>query len=281
MSTTANRFRRSFPSLLAAAVWTVEALLQLASPSDAQIRPDGRAYVYALRGGIHMSALPSSDAARRIASGSRPRWSPNSKLLAFVDKQIKVYDPATRSIREVTDIKTPITAFTWSPDNGAVAFLSTDAGPEPDPIVADQNYRYSRLYWQPLNGGAPKRITTADRHVISFSVSPDASRIVYAAQPTPRNRDAFNVDLYEVDLRSGAETRIVTQPGRDAEPSYSPDGRWIAFHSQAGSANYFEARHIGIVPSAGGTDSLHHGRSGLGCIPKREQLHVGRPTRAA
>ena len=33
---------------------------------------------------------------------SRPRWSPNSKLLAFIDKQIKVYDPATRSVRDVT-----------------------------------------------------------------------------------------------------------------------------------------------------------------------------------
>ena len=98
---------------------------------------------------------------------------------------------------------------------------------------------------------------------------------MYAAQPTPRNRDAFNVDLYQIDLRSGAETRIVTQPGRDAEPSYSPDGRWIAFHSQAGSANYFEARHIAIVPSAGGPIRLHYGRSGLGCIPKWEQLHLG------
>ena len=51
---------------------------------------------------------------------------------------------------------------------------------------------------------------------------------VYAAQPTPRNRDAFNVDLYELDLRTGTEKTLVAQPGRDADPSYSPDGRWIA-----------------------------------------------------
>ena len=135
-------------------MWTVEALLQLASPSEPQIRPDGGAYVYVLRGGIHMAALPTSAAPQRVASGSRPRWSPNSKLLAFIDKQIKVYDPATRSVRDVTGANAPITSFSWSPDNAAIAFLSPDAGPDADPIVADQDYKYSRVYWQPLTGGA-------------------------------------------------------------------------------------------------------------------------------
>jgi dipeptidyl aminopeptidase/acylaminoacyl peptidase len=42
------------------------------------------------------------------------------------------------------------------------------------------------------------------------------------------------------------------QAGRDGDPSYSPDGRWVAFHSQAGKPNYFEARHVGLVASGGG-----------------------------
>ena len=51
-----------------------------------------------------------------------------------------------------------------------------------------------------------------------------------------------DVDLYELDLRTLAEKPIVAQPGRDADPSYSPDGKWIAFHSQGGTLNYFAAR---------------------------------------
>ncbi|HYM10575.1 MAG TPA: prolyl oligopeptidase family serine peptidase, partial [Bryobacterales bacterium] len=35
-------------------------------------------------------------------------------------------------------------------------------------------------------------------------------------------------------------------------PSYSPDGKWIAFHSQGGTLNYFAARHVALVPSGGG-----------------------------
>ena len=159
-----------------------------------------------MRGGIHVAALPSAGAGQRVVSGTRPRWSPDSKLLAFLDKQIKVYDVADRSVRSITDAKATITSFSWSPDGVGDRFIyPAIADPTPDPIVADRDYRYGRLYWQPVSGGPAKLVTKADRHVISFSVSPDARRVVYAAQPTPRNRDAFNVDLYEIDLRSGAE----------------------------------------------------------------------------
>jgi dipeptidyl aminopeptidase/acylaminoacyl peptidase len=60
------------------------------------------------------------------------------------------------------------------------------------------------------------------------------------------------VDLFVVDVATGVERPLVTQAGRDAEPSWPADGKWIAFHSQAGSRNYFEARHVGLVPAAGG-----------------------------
>lgn len=105
---------------------------------------------------------------------------------------------------------------------------------------------------QPVSGGAPRLLTTTDRHVVSFALSPDGTRAVYAAQPTPRTRDSFDADLYELDLRTLSEKPLVAQPGRDADPSYSPDGKWIAFHSQGGTLNYFAARHVALVPSGGG-----------------------------
>jgi dipeptidyl aminopeptidase/acylaminoacyl peptidase len=238
--------------LLAFAAWTVDALLQLASPSDPQIRPDAGAYAYVMRGGIHVGDPRTLKAAQRIAAGRFPRWSPDSRLLAFLDKQIRIYDLVKRSVRPITNSQSLITSFSWSPDGNAVLYLAADNREEPDPVIADRDYRYTRLYWQALAGGPAKLVTKADRHVISFAISPDSTRAAYAAQPTPRNRDAFNIDLYEVDLRSGAEKILVAQPGRDADPSYSPDGRWISFHSQAGSQNYFEARHVAIVSSDGG-----------------------------
>jgi dipeptidyl aminopeptidase/acylaminoacyl peptidase len=183
---------------------------------------------------------------QRIGEGSRPRWSPDGKQLAFLKGQVRVKDS------QLTHAATPVTSFAWSADGRYIAYLAADASPAEDPIVAGASRAYSRLYVQPISGGDAKLITRKDRHIISFALSPDSSRAAYAAQPTPANRDSFNVDLYEIDLRSGVERELVVQPGRDAEPFYSPDGRLIAFHSQAGSQNYCEARHVALVPTGGG-----------------------------
>jgi dipeptidyl aminopeptidase/acylaminoacyl peptidase len=238
----------------AAQPWTVDAILNIPTLSDPQLRPDGREVAYVRRtldakkwrSAVYVSPVPAG-AAREIATGSRPRWSPDSKRLAWMRGQVYVDGKA------VTHSSPPPASFSWTPDSSGIAYLAVDVGGEADPIVADRDYRYSRLYIQPLSGGAPRRITTADRHVVSFALSPDGTRAVYAAQPTPRNRDSFDCDLYEIDLRSLAERPLVVQAGRDADPSYSPDGKWIAFHSQGGTLNYFAARDVALVPSGGGT----------------------------
>ncbi len=242
-------------SFLATTLWTVDAILKLASPSDPQIRPDGGACAYVYRGNVYTQGLRSpSTAAVTVAQGSRPRWSPDSKTLAFLrEGQVHVRDIRSGSARVVTKSATPVTSFAWSADGNQIGYIASDSTKAEDPIVSSHAGSYSRLYLQPISSGGAKRITTANRHVLSFALSPDSTRVVYAAQPSASNRDSFTVDLYEVDLVSGAERPLVAQPGRDADPSYSPDGRYVAFHSQAGSDNYFEARHIGVVRSGGGT----------------------------
>ena len=246
-------------ALFAAQPWTVDAILNIDTLSDPQIRPDGRFYAWvqrslqgnAWRNTVRMAAIPSGGG-KVVARGTRPRWSPDSSRLAYLNKQVHVLDLKSGGSGVVTHAPSPVTSYCWTPDGRGIAYLAADAGPQPDPIVADRDYRYSRLYLQSADGGEPRRLTMADRHVISFALSPDGTRAVYAAQPTPRNRDSFDADLYEVDLRTLSEKPLVIQPGRDADPSYSPDGKWIAFHSQGGTLNYFAARHVALVPSGGG-----------------------------
>src|SRR6266567_6034201 len=204
----------------AAQPWTVDAILNIPTLADPQIRPDGAEFAYVRqsldgkvwRNAIFVAPIPSG-AAQEIGVGSHPRWSPDSRRLAWLHGQVYVGNSA------VTHSPTSLLTYSWTPDSAGIVYLAADPGPAPDPIVADGDYRYTRLYLQPLSGGEARRLTTADRHVVSFALSPDGTRAVYAAQPTPRNRDSFDCDLYEIDLRTLAERPIVVQPGRDADPS--------------------------------------------------------------
>lgn len=230
-------------SFVAAAVWTIEALMALPALGDPQIRPDGTAYAYVLNGEVHRADLPNGKPTV-VAKGNRPRWSPDSKLLAYVSNGKIVVGKKS--------LANAVNTYSWSPDGNSLAHLTTDNPPPADPEVNRETNRYTALWLQPLSGAPPKRVSGPKRHVLSYALSPDGKRAAVAVQQTPKPEDIFHVDILEIDLATGAETPLVTQPGRDAEPSYSPDGKSVAFHSQVGSLNYFNERHIGLVPSGGG-----------------------------
>ncbi len=235
----------SLASSLALAVWTIDAILNLANPGDPQLRPDGAAYAYIYKGDIYTAPV-SGGTGTKVAKGSRPQWV-GAKLAFLAGGQVNLGGKA------VTKSAAPVQSYAFDPRGEAIFYLAKEQGPAPDPIVSTELPRPVRLYRQALSGGAPRAVSNAEWHVVNFAVAPDASKVVCAVQKTPLNRDVFHIDLHEITLATGATKAIVVQPGRDADPSYSPDGRYIAFHSQGGTRNYFAARHVGLVPSGGGT----------------------------
>src|SRR5260370_42542779 len=70
--------------------WAVDAILNIPSLSDPQIRPDGRYYAYVLRGlagsawrsAVHMAPI-GSGAARKVATGAGPLCSPGTAGLPY------------------------------------------------------------------------------------------------------------------------------------------------------------------------------------------------------
>ena len=260
--------------------WTLDAIMSLKTVSDPQIAPDGTRVAYVVRSenrerNAYDSQIRIADAdgkSDRPLAGSHysdhsPRWAPDGQRLAFLSDryggslQVYVSDPAEGSVRKVTNAATGATNFVWAPDGKSIAYLAVDpisaeeaarikAGD--DAIVRGKNHKYSRIYIIPAEGGEARLVTKQDHHVLSFAWSPDGTRMAYASQNTPERRWAFHVDLYEVNVATGKTTALVTQEGRDASPSYSPDGKWIAFHTQGGTLNYFAERDVAIVPSGGG-----------------------------
>jgi dipeptidyl aminopeptidase/acylaminoacyl peptidase len=105
----------------------------------------------------------------------------------------------------------------------------------------------SHIVYVPLAGGAPRDLTPGAFDAPPFSigggdefdVSPDGKELVYARDTEEHPETSTNSDLFLVPIASPAGAaaiapkRITTRKGADTSPKYSPDGRWIAWRSQA------------------------------------------------
>ncbi len=65
-----------------------------------------------------------------------------------------------------------------------------------------------------------------------YAISPDSLELAYVANADPELATSTNSDIYAVPLAGGDSKRITLNPGGDAGPLYSPDGKYLAFLSQ-------------------------------------------------
>ncbi len=164
-------------------------------------------------------------------------WMPDSKeIVVWAKGKIWRVDPFKKSAREIAfhvnhtreirqALRFPIEV---APDKVNVQQLRwVNVSPSGDRVVYSA---LGHLYIKALPSGEAKRITTQREHFEYFpEFSRDGQRIVYT---TWHDQKLGSVRV--LDLKTGKETLVTAEPGQYIEPTFSPDGKSVAFVKSRG-----------------------------------------------
>jgi Tol biopolymer transport system component len=167
-----------------------------------------------------------------------PRWSPDGRrLLAFANGRLILRSATGRLLRRL-----PARGFgaRWSPDGRLISYL---VGRCPDPTGKTDDECADLWVIRPDGTGRRRLAAEAVNLTVvagPYSWAPDGLRLVYMAY---RGRGALEV----VGTRGGRR-RILAGTAPASDPSWSPDGRWIAFSHQR---RPFSGADLSLVAPAG------------------------------
>jgi dipeptidyl aminopeptidase/acylaminoacyl peptidase len=231
-------------------------------------------------GESHRLTMPSG-------SSNTAAWSPDGRWIAFLSARLgQIKDsPAGKTqlyvmpldggeAQQLTKMEKGVDAFEWAPDSKRIAIAA--AAPDTkamkdrkdsfgDYHVFHADYEMAHLWLLDLPKidatgltpppAEPKLLTQGDSFSVDgFSFSPDGARIAFGAQRDPDLVSIFSSDIYTVAVADGAVKKIVTAPGPNTDPHWSPDGAQIAYLTSNGSKFFFYTdRRIAVVDSNGGT----------------------------
>ncbi|HSF23266.1 MAG TPA: S9 family peptidase [Blastocatellia bacterium] len=270
---------------------TIDQSLNLNSVAGPRISPDGRYVAYtiqetnwaenAFETEIWITVIATGERYQLTnakKSSSAPRWSPDSKRLAFASdrdgkRQVYLIAPGGGEAIQLTNLETGVNAFDWSRDNRRIAF--TAAEPESKARkerkekygefeIVKRDYTYTHLWMIDVPSDLkeakvePVRLTEGSGFsVAGFEWSPDSSRIAFSAAVNPDISSSGTADIYLLSVADKKAKRIVATQGPDSNPVWSPDGREIAYQTSNGREFfYYTNSQIAVVSAEGGTPRL-------------------------
>ncbi len=276
---------------------TIDQSLEWKSVFNPKISPDGKRVVYEVQKAnweenafernlwiVDVASGESHALTSAKKSSTNAAWSPDGKWIAFLSdrpgqikdtpegkKQLYVISADGGEGQQLTKTENDVNAFDWAPDSKRLAFSMTD--PEPKALkdrkekygeysVVHADYQMANLWTIEVPGGAPaaepKRLSDGGKFSVGeFSWSPDGTRIAFSAQKDPDLISSETADLYVATVSDGAVKKIVSTPGPDTNPKWSPDGKMIAFETAGGSKYYYYTNvRIAVVAAEGGTPQI-------------------------
>ncbi len=174
----------------------------------------------------------------------------------------------TGEARQLTSLSTEADGALWAPDGKNILFVSEvypdckddacnknrDEALAKSPVKAKiftrlfyrhwssyTRFKRSHLFVVPAEGGTLIDITPGDHDVPPFSlggqdlyaISPDGQEVAFTSNIDEVEATSTNNDVFVVPITGGTPKKISSSPGSDSTPLYSPNGRYIAYRSQA------------------------------------------------
>ena len=186
---------------------------------------------------------------------ANPRVSPDGKQLAYdvhdgKQSDVWVLELATGKGSRLTFDRSDESNPVWTPDGQRITFTSTrDGAPN--------------LYWQRADGtGAIERLTTSSNAQTAGSWHPGGKVLAFQEVRPDTRGDVVLLELEDggAGPKPGRQTTFAGGASQEAEPSFSPDGRWLAYHgTETGRAQVFVRPLQGPgkwqISTAGGRDA--------------------------
>ena len=216
-------------------------------------------------------------------SDTSPRFSPDGKTIAFLsnredEKQPQIYLLPTDGgeAKRLTDLKGEIGSFSFSPDGKRllVQFRAKEeierekderkkklgvVCREIDRVFFKEDGRgylpkeRFHLWIVDVKSGKAKQLTKGDKYdEWDPAWSPDGRTIAFCSNRSEDpDLDPDAIDIYLIPVSGGEMKRIETPVGPKGSPSFSPDGRLIAYYGHEGKGMGWKNTRLWVVPADG------------------------------
>ncbi|MCG6954380.1 MAG: S9 family peptidase, partial [Gemmatimonadetes bacterium] len=237
-------------------VLTPEQTLAVRQPSDPQVSPDGRQVAFVAteppRGTNRPRAIWILDAAshetRRLtwSGGSEwaPAWSPDGRTLALLSDrgdatQIYLLPMAGGDAAPLTEGKSGVRSFEWSPDGSSIAFVAAEPRTEEeekqikdkdDARVVDADDRQSRVWVVDVATKKVRQLTKEPWAIRQVVWAPKGDALFATATDRPAS-DENTERIVRVGLADGSVEVVASPSGPFSNVTVSPDGStlgWVA-----------------------------------------------------
>jgi dipeptidyl aminopeptidase/acylaminoacyl peptidase len=227
---------------------------------------------------------PPRQFTRGDQSDSSPRWSPDGKTIAFLSNRLDKEKPAQVFLIpfdggeafKLTDIPGEIGSLCWSPDGRKllctvrktdVEVLEREKDEQRKKLgVVDRVYKRifykldgygylsherSHLWLIDVNSGKAKQLTDHPVWEESFpAFSPDGQWIAFTSNHMldPDLEETEDLFLMPISKSSSPESirKVRTPEGSKWMPTFSPDGKWLAYFGVEGKNFGYSYKNIGL-----------------------------------